>query len=165
MLLGLISCSTAAEREEGACGQIDWYQRGRTDGALGLGLETVNQYRKTCPDDFSSDDEVVYGNGRNAGLVEYCSSESGFEMGRMGVSYNHVCPSTTEPSFLAQFEKGQRARKLEMENDNFDSRMDLITQRLALNLSDDEKSSLRMELSTLKRLRAKNEKQLSRISK
>lgn len=161
-LLALSGCISALEKP--SCAQMDWYEIGRSDGAQGMGLEALAKHKETCGESFSANGETIYINGRNSGLVEYCSEENGFDMGRMGVLYTYVCPSTMEPQFLAQYEKGQNARMLEMENAKLDARIAMIFQRLNIAQSNGEKADLNFELKTIQRLRAQNSKTLETMS-
>ena len=161
--LVLSGCITALEKP--SCAKMDWYEIGRSDGAQGMDLDVLNKHKLTCGESFSENAETIYTNGRNAGLVDYCSEENGYDMGRMGVLYTYVCPSTMEPQFLTQYEKGQDARQLELENAKLDARIATIFQRLNIAQSRGEKSDLQFELKTIQRLRAQNDKTLQKILK
>lgn len=161
--LALLSgCISALEKP--SCAKMDWYEIGRSDGAQGLGQDALDKHKLSCGETFSENSETIYTNGRNAGLVDYCSEENGYDMGRMGVLYTYVCPSTMEPQFLTQYEKGQNARQLELENAKLDARIASIFQRLNIAQSSGEKADLQFELKTIQRLRAQNGKTLEKIS-
>ena len=92
------------------CGSMDWFEYGRRDGSKGAPKEQIDSYRKLCGNEFDSSSETLYVNGRNSGLVEYCSPQNGFEIGRMGAAYLYVCPSLMEPAFINEMRRGQRIR-------------------------------------------------------
>jgi hypothetical protein len=164
--VALATGGCASKTEKVSCQQRDWYEIGRRDGAQGASLDRLKQYKQECGGDFSPNWETVYVNGRNAGLVDYCMPENAFELGRMGISYLYVCPSTVEPRFLAAYRRGQQARKLELKQKELDTQIDSITQRL---LRADggtyESRELSSQLDQLKKLRAANQRQRDKISK
>lgn len=163
MLLAFTGCATpSAERL--ACEQRDWYETGRRDGSQGSALDRLTKYKKECGGDFASTWETLYTNGRNAGLVEYCSPETSYELGRMGITYQYVCPSTMETAFLSGYQRGQSARKLEIENQKIDAEIDSLLSRLNREQSRHSRRELASELDQLRKLRSKNEKDLNKIS-
>jgi hypothetical protein len=110
----IAGCASAPEKI--SCAQRDWYEVGRQDGAQGSTLDHLAKYKVECGHDFNSSWESLYTNGRNAGLVEFCSPDNAYQLGRMGIAYMYVCPSTVEEEFLIGYRKGQDARHLEVAN-------------------------------------------------
>lgn len=162
-LLALSACKTAPERI--SCAQRDWYESGRHDGAQGSTLDRLAKYKVECSADFNSAWESVYLNGRNAGLVEYCQPENGYELGRMGISYAYVCPSVGEEKFLASYRRGQDARELQIRNQMLDAKIDSILGKLNRIDTGYEQRELASELEVLKKKRAQNGKELDQITK
>lgn len=60
---------------------------------------------------------ALYESGRSLGLAEYCTEANGYEMGRTGQRYLHVCPAILEESFLAGYRRGERAARLQSINE------------------------------------------------
>jgi len=158
-----VSCTSAKKAEIVACGQRDWYETGRHDGSQGATLDRLSTYKSECGSDFESLWETMYSNARNAGLFEYCAPENSFELGRMGIAYHYVCPSTSEPEFLAGYRRGQQARDLEIQNQQLDAEIDMIVAKLTAAANTYEKRQLAGELDGLRRVRAKNERELDKI--
>ena len=104
----------------------------------------------------------MYTNGRNAGLVEYCTAENAYQLGRMGIAYMYVCPSTIENKFLSGYRKGQRARELEIENKKLDGRIDSVAEKLNQSANDFERLRLTAELAQLQATRSKNQKEMDK---
>jgi len=146
-----------------ACAQADWYELGRLDGAQGSPADRFTQHQKECAKNFNAEWETMYNNGRNAGLVEYCDPKNAYELGRMGVTYYYVCPSTVEPQFLTGYRKGQQTRDIELQNQKLDEKIDQVTQKLTQTTSSNEVDELKVQLEELKQTRAKNEQELSKI--
>lgn len=161
-VFALTNCVSAPEKV--TCDQRDWYESGRRDGAQGATLDKLAQYKRECGGDFNAFWETMYTNGRNAGLVEYCAPENSFELGRMGIAYLYVCPSTTEQDFLVGYRKGQQARKIELENQRLDSEIDSLLSRLNTSNTQYEQRKLASELEQLRKTRARNDRDLNKVS-
>lgn len=163
IVLGLVS-ACAGKQEKASCEQRDWYETGRRDGSQGATLDRLVNYKKECGSQFNSFSETIYTNGRNSGLVEYCSPENSYELGRMGIAYLYVCPSITESEFLAGYRRGQDARKLEIENQKLDAEIDTLLSRLNSEQSTYARREIASELEDLRKARAKNDKDLNKYS-
>jgi hypothetical protein len=162
----LTACSSvqkAPEPEKATCEQADWYELGRRDGSQGTPTDRLTAHQKECAKLSNPDWETIYTNGRNAGLVEYCDPKNAYELGRMGVAYYYVCPSTVEPPFLAAYRKGQQAREIEIANQKLDDQIDQLGQKLVASDSANEKKDIEKQIDELKAARAKNDQELSKI--
>lgn len=156
-------CTSAPERV--SCAQRDWYESGRHDGAQGATLDRLAKYKVECGNEFNSAWESLYTNGRNAGLVEFCAPDNAFQLGRSGISYLYVCPSTVEELFLSAYRKGQEARQLEVANKKIDAKIDETLGKLNNVESKAERRELASEIEELKKARAQNEKSLDKVTK
>jgi hypothetical protein len=166
LALFVSACTTASkpqEAERAGCEQVDWYELGRRDGSQGAPTDRLVAHQKECRKNFNPEWETVYTNGRNAGLVEFCEAKNGFELGRSGVAYFYVCPSTVEPQFLQGYRKGQQARELELQNQKLDGQIELIAQKIIQTESLNEQTELNSQLAELKQSRGKNDQELSKI--
>ena len=159
----IAGCASAPEKI--SCAQRDWFESGRHDGAQGSTLDHLAKHKAECGHDFNSSWESLYTTGRNAGLVEFCSPDNAYQLGRMGIAYMYVCPSTVEEEFLVGYRKGQDARHLEVANKKIDAAIDETTNKLNLSDNSAERRELASELEQLKKKRAQNEKTLDRVSK
>lgn len=164
MTLSLLGCAST-QPQQASCEQKDWYELGRSDGSQGLTTEKWTAHKQACAKEFRPEWETMYLNGRNSGLVDYCDTENGYELGRTGSSYFYVCPSTMEPQFLSGFRRGQKAHELEIEIRKLDAKIDSIAQQLVSVQSGYDRNVLSSEMEQLKRLRTKNDRQLDRISR
>lgn len=163
ILMAFAGCTSAPERV--SCAQRDWYESGRHDGSQGATLDRLAKYKVECNSEFNSAWESLYTNGRNAGLVEYCTPENAFQLGRMNISYMYTCPSTVEEMFLSAYRKGQEARQLEVANKKIDAKIDETLGRLSTAENKAERRELASEIEQLKQKRAQNEKTLDKVSK
>ena len=162
-LSSCVSPGKVAEPEKASCEQADWNELGRRDGSQGNPTDRLTAHQKECAKQSNPEWETIYTNGRNAGLVEYCETKNAYELGRMGVAYYYVCPSTVEPGFLVGYRKGQQAREIEVANQKLDEQIDQLGQKIVTTESADEKSDLESQIEDLKKARAKNDLELSKM--
>jgi hypothetical protein len=160
LFIGLSGCASKPERA--SCDQRDWFEIGRTDGARGTTNDQLNRHRDDCGPKGRSDWDTMYANGRNAGLVEYCSPENAVQLGKSGIAYMFVCPPTTEAEFLAGYRKGQRLRELELETRQLESRIESLNEKLTTVEDDSEKKRVGEELAKLQARHQENQEELGR---
>jgi len=158
----MTACS-GAKVEQASCDQADWYELGRRDGSQGSTSERLSKHRQGCAKAFHANWETMYLNGRNAGLVEYCEPKNAYELGRMGIAYLYVCPSTVEQPFITAYRRGQRAHDLELESKRLDLQIDQLSQKLMVANNKYDQKEISSELSQLKKERALKDKELSKI--
>ena len=105
-------------------------------------------------------------NGRNAGLVDFCSPASGFDMGRNGEIYYYVCPVDVESQFLARYRIGRRVYQLEKANQEIAIELESILKRLeTAQISSQQKGRLGQQVKNLRSARSQNHKSLQEIRK
>lgn len=155
-------CSTIAKTKP--CQNLDWYEIGRQDGVNGESLKILADHRRACDGAEIPPDEDLYVNGRNAGLVEYCSPQGGLEAGKAGKVYELVCPDHLQAEFMPAYEVGRRIHLLEKDNAEIERRIGDIFSRLSKRgTRASEQSSLQSSLEDLRRRRAANETQINEI--
>ncbi len=137
---GLIACTTVQEMASqtistapprNPCANIDWYEAGRSDGRLGYSLARLNEQRQRCDSTPNPVEVELYTNGRDAGLIEFCTSSGGFEAAKLGIIYERVCPEHLEKAFLTSYSIGLRVKELEGENAELEARIDNLTRLLS----------------------------------
>lgn len=144
------------------CSRSDWYEVGRLDGIQGL-LQQNKSAEVRCQ---SSLDPEAYEAGWNHGIIEYCTQERGFDVGRRGLIYLSVCPDKFEPDFLRGFQSGNQARLLEQKNLQID--LQIESQRdLARTPASESKRPGQLvpalDLESLRNERRKNEAQIQTL--
>lgn len=97
-------CATLSEAE---CVAGDWYGVGRADGAQGRSYDRLGEHIEACQAHGVTPDHVLYEQGRQQGLLSFCTPQSGFRRGRTGGGYGGVCPADLEPDFLAGYSDGR----------------------------------------------------------
>jgi hypothetical protein len=172
-LLSLQCAHAPPASHELSCENFDWYETGRTDGSSGLPASTFRDRQSRCSCSRSTDgpnscreqsslNELLYMNGREAGLVLYCTPTMAFEMGKVAQPYEGVCPDHLDARFKSAYTIGQRVRSLEGDNIDLDSRMETIL-RLLPSSHPVNNTHLRTQLESLKTRRASNETEISKL--
>jgi hypothetical protein len=157
------SFGCASQEVLSACRNSDWYEIGREDGSLGLTASSFERHRRECQNEADPSFEAIYMNGRDRGLIEFCTPANAFALGKSGQLYYYVCPFQVEPDFIAEYRRGQKVLALEKENLQLDQRLELLSSKLRAPASTDQQFSAIGELRNLRQLRAKNEAELSKL--
>ncbi len=142
------------------CKNADWYELGRRDGSMGRAADSLESYQNECAETMTESFQAMYLNGRDRGLIEFCTPQNGYSLGQSGELYYYVCPFHLEGDFLTAFKKGRRVLALQRENLNLERKMESILTQVQ---SVESPSRTERELKNLKSLRAHNDKELSRI--
>lgn len=90
LLLTLGSCATLSEAE---CRAGDWGLVGYEDGAQGRLPEFIAQHREACAEYGIPPDLDQYLAGRERGLVQYCTPQRAYDLGRQSRPVANVCPA------------------------------------------------------------------------
>ena len=144
VVFALPGCATLSEED---CLTVDWGVLGETDGQLGLPLSELNRYRRDCAKYDVVPDSRAYTEGRERGLVVYCTESNGYREGRNGAADRLVCPAVLEPGFRRGYDLGRAVHvsltELRTSNDAIESARSEIRQ-LESDI-DDHKESLRSD--------------------
>lgn len=109
--LTLSACATLTpERVAEACAGKDWQRYGLNDGKLGVSTNSRASEFEDCTTVGEPVDLAAYQTGRSEGLLTYCTTENGYQVGYDGRRYQAVCPPTLEPDFLQGFDRGRKDR-------------------------------------------------------
>jgi hypothetical protein len=143
LLLG--SCATLDESE---CRSADWFQLGARDGADGSARSRIEEHRKACAEFGLAADDAAWFEGYEAGLLDYCTADNGYRIGRRGGYYGRVCPAQEERAFLDAYELGHETYEVEREITELDRRAESLQQRLVSDKLDaDVRRELRRQLA------------------
>ena len=107
LILALVSMAGCATRPDSKCSSSSWEEMGFLDGRTGRPAEDIRKHTKACHTSEPAADREAYFRGRDAGLAQYCTGHGGFFVGRTNGSYEGVCASRDEASFLIGFNKGR----------------------------------------------------------
>jgi len=151
-LLGCVSTLTKYE-----CLEADWYEIGFIDGSEGEPRSKFQEHAENCSQYNVHVGREAYYRGRDQGLKIYCTLDKGFDLGRLGERYNHICPQDLEADFLAGYNKGQKANNRRSKISTLEQRLQLIEtqiqskkkQLLVSDLNQDRKVELRADIKYL----------------
>lgn len=137
LLLALLLVPGCATLDEAECRGADWFRLGARDGADGYGRSRLGDHRQACAEHGMAVDAAAWEKGYETGLLDYCTAQNGYRVGRRGLHYGRVCPIEDEREFLAAFEIGREAYSVEQEITELDRRIESLEQRLRSDRIDD----------------------------
>lgn len=105
-------CATLSEPE---CRNADWYMIGIEDGMNGRLSSRIGEHRKACSQYNITPNINAYQNGHADGVIQFCTEAKGFATGKEGQTYNGVCPSGLEDTFLKGYRIGKDFHALSYE--------------------------------------------------
>ena len=101
--LALGGCASMSKQD---CLAGNWYERGYDDANGGNTFDRLDSHAKACAKVGIRPDEPIYATGYEAGLVDYCTPERGYELGSRDSDYRDICPFETESAFLGRYVDG-----------------------------------------------------------
>ena len=101
--LALGGCASMSKED---CLTGNWYVQGYEDANGGRTFDRFDDHVKACAKVGATPDEAVYGTGYEAGLVDYCTPERGYQLGSRDSEYRDICPFDTEAAFLGRYVDG-----------------------------------------------------------
>ena len=168
--LALGSCATMSEEQ---CLAGDWSGQGYSDGLSGLTMSRLDDHAEACAEHGVTPDASAYAEGRRQGLLQYCTVDKGFEVGRTGGGYAGVCPPDLESDFLYAYRDGQVVHAAEQALSDARSRVDSLGARLeeldekiiakqaearAEGLTEAQREEIRKRIAEIRRERADTER-------
>ena len=90
LLIILISACASTSMSLEECQSTNWNDKGKSDAVSGL-IQQYDNYKEDCSDANINVDTAAYQTGFEQGLLTYCTSETGYEMGKKGVQFHKPC--------------------------------------------------------------------------
>lgn len=162
--LCVFAVAACAELDKQACEQGDWLSIGQLDGSRGRGAAFVERHMKSCAKHGIAVDTAVWEQGRQQGLLVFCTPEAQYQAGRDGRPFNEICAEENLPVHREAYEKGQKYFTLTQRIERLEARIHRLNRRIApVPLDPDdtwasrqfEAFRLRMEIDILLRERRK----------
>lgn len=122
------SCSSLSEFD---CFYTDWYSKGLVDGSNGATMDQFNRYVKDCARHSVKPDRTDYMDGRENGLMSYCTRARGYDEGRSGNDYKNVCPASMELDFRSGYVPGRKLYIAEHEVELINARVYSLNREIA----------------------------------
>lgn len=149
LVLGISGCATLSE---GECRTANWQELGRIDGTQGQPRARLFEHAKACSDYGIRPDADAYYQGRERGLLDYCTPANAYREGRRGATYHGVCPALLEGNFLESYRQGLAIHEVENELEGLERQIQRIEHRLDdEEIAIDERRELHSELRSLYR--------------
>ena len=103
-LVGLSGCGLS----KSDCVQGDWFGIGLRDGQLGELSSKIEQHRESCGKHGISPDADLWEQGRQRGLLTYCTPKNAYEVGSRGSHLKGSCSAAAYTEMQPAFERGQK---------------------------------------------------------
>ncbi|WP_161492538.1 DUF2799 domain-containing protein [Oceanisphaera profunda] len=106
----LTGCASMSKQE---CLTANWLDQGFRDGRNGQPLSRIVDHRQACTKVGITPNDTLYFQGRDQGIVHYCTSENALAVGRQGLPYRNACPAALEHEFLVSYKQGKQLYEAE----------------------------------------------------
>ncbi|MGQ0503136.1 MAG: DUF2799 domain-containing protein [Panacagrimonas sp.] len=153
LLLVVVLLTGCATLDESECRSANWFEFGRSDGALGYSRTRLDEHRQACSKFGLAADTAAWEQGYAEGLDRYCSVSNGYQLGRRGGYYGRVCPAELDADFSSAYALGRETHEVDQQLDQVNQRINALESRLIgqAKLSDPVRQQLRYQLSDLYR--------------
>lgn len=98
---------TGCELSEKQCLQGDWAGIGLRDGSNGRSADHIEDHVEACSKHGVIPDRSAWEQGRQQGLLSYCTPQKAYELGANGRSVRAVCPAEKMSTLQAANDRGQ----------------------------------------------------------
>lgn len=139
LVWGLGGCATLSKEE---CLVANWREVGFSDASQGYTQARVAEHRAACAQAQVTVNLDEYNKGFELGLKNYCTANTGFDLGGKGAGYPDQCNEKTYPQVRAGFKQGQavynvQRQRNEVERELQDKREQskALTEQIAQNRS------------------------------
>lgn len=143
----LVGCASMNEQE---CQTANWYNIGLEDGSAGQPMTSISSYRQACAKHGVTANTQQYNDGYNEGVINFCTPQKGYNLGRNGSQYNGVCPAPLEKPFVNAYQQGNDIYQQEQRVRSIESMISAKEQQigdLTIAISDSEQGLLQPDLS------------------
>eukprot|EP01036_Dinobryon_divergens_P010809 gene10809-14502_t len=112
ILLGVSGCATLSKEE---CLVANWREIGFTDASQGYTQARVAEHRAACAEAKVTVNLEEYNKGFEQGLKNYCTVNTGFDLGSKGAAYPDQCNEKTYPRVRVGYKEGQAVYNVQRE--------------------------------------------------
>ena len=114
-LLALLLLGGCATLNQSECQNANWQMIGLEDGSKGQALSYIGNHRKACAKFNISPDLEQYQRGHAQGLQQYCTYNTGLQLGTRGGNFKSLCPAELEGDFRLGHQRGREIYSLNLE--------------------------------------------------
>jgi len=148
LALLISSCASMNEQE---CLTANWLDQGFRDGRNGEPLTRIEDHRRACAKVGIRPDQKLYFEGRDRGILHYCTPDNAFQEGRLGRQYRNACPAHLEHRFLIFYEQGKQIYDAEQRIEKLNRESSSLEQALKKEDDKEQRRYLRQELRDVDR--------------
>lgn len=127
----LFVLATCAPISEEACRGGDWQGIGFADGTKGKLLSVFDSYQETCAEYGTVPVKQAYLAGRAMGLLQYCTPQNAYSVGRSGDALSPVCAAPQVTAMRPAYAHGQSYYEYEQDIRQAEDRIDELRRELA----------------------------------
>ncbi|KID57274.1 hypothetical protein JF50_08580 [Pseudoalteromonas luteoviolacea] len=110
-IIFIVGCSSTKYTFDYAnCGSQDWQALGHETALSGDNVRLFDTVKQTCGDTLNPNAQNQFVSGYSAGLIEYCTYETGYQHATEGSSQTDICPFDLQLDYQKGFAHGQRKR-------------------------------------------------------
>lgn len=142
----LSSCASMSKEQ---CLAANWLDQGFRDGRTGQPLSRLEDHRAACAKVPVIPDDNLYIEGREQGILLYCTPENALQEGVQGRPYRDACPAELEHAFLLAYNKGKQVYKAEQQVEQLNSQSRQLEQSLVREDGKNQRRYLRRQLREL----------------
>ncbi len=113
--LAFAHAASAGELAKRDCLAGDWHKIGYADGRVGIEPHAFTAHTTRCESFGLSVDAESYLAGWADGIVQFCTEESGFDVGARGSRYANPCPAHLTADFRDGYQTGRQVHLAEAE--------------------------------------------------
>lgn len=135
--LFLSGCASMSKEE---CLTANWLDQGFRDGRTGQPLSRLEDHRTACAKVAVIPNNNLYIEGRERGVLLYCTPDNGLQEGLQGRPYRNACPTELEPAFLSAYNNGKQVYEAEQQVERLNNQSRQLEQSL---VSEDDKNQRR----------------------
>ncbi len=151
VLVAVVLISSCASMTENECLTVNWLDQGFRDGRNGQALSRLEEHRQACAKVGVTPNRQLYFQGRDQGILHYCSPQNALQEGLKGQPYRNACPAHLEHGFLVAYDKGKQIYDAEQRVEKLNQQSSQLENTLKKENDQEERRYLRQELRDIDR--------------
>lgn len=151
LLAAVTLISSCASMTENQCLTANWLDQGFRDGRNGQALSRLEEHRQACAKVGVIPNRQLYFQGRDQGVLHYCTPQNALQEGLKGQPYRNACPAHLEYEFLLSYEQGKQIYDAEQRVEKLNQQSSQIEKTLKKESGQDERRYLREQLRDIDR--------------
>ena len=151
LLVAVVLISSCASMTANECLTVNWLDQGFRDGRNGQALSRLEEHRQACEKVGVTPNRQLYFQGRDQGILHYCTPNNALEEGLKGRPYRDACPANLEYGFLISYEQGKQIYDAEQRVEKLNQHSSQLEKALKKENDQDARRYLRGQLRDIDR--------------